>query len=133
MILIDSIEYGSSKVKFYNGVDFDKLIKHPKDGSEGFIFCFIKNWVKELKSYNRELKLESIVENTEFNEFNWETLDSNIYISIYQTDGVGIDVVYETIRGKLENNQFPDQPWTPIAGMSNGAWKISNNQTKYIS
>jgi hypothetical protein len=132
MILIDSMEYEHTKVKFYNGVDFDKLIKHSKDGSEGFIFCFIENWVKEVKSYNRELKLESLVENVEFNEFKWDTLENN-YISIYQTEGVGIDVVYETIRSKLEKSQFPDQPWTPIAGISRGAWKISNNQTKYIS
>jgi hypothetical protein len=126
------MEYEHTKVKFYNGVDFDKLIKHPKDGSDGFIFCFIENWVKEVRSYNRELKLESLVENVEFNEFKWDTLENN-YISIYQTEGVGIDVVYETIRSKLEKSQFPDQPWTPIAGISRGAWKISNNQTKYIS
>lgn len=132
MILIDSMEYVGTKVKFYNGIDFDKLINHPKDGTEGFIFCFIENWVKELKSYNRELKLESLVENIEFNEFKWDTLE-NDYISIYQTEGVGIDVVYKTIRNKLEKSQFPDQPWTPIAGVSRGAWKISNNQTKYIS
>jgi len=132
MILIDSMEYEGTIVKFYNGVDFDKLIKHPKDGKKGFIFCFIENWVKEVKSYNRELKLESIVENLEFNEFKWDTLENN-YISVYQTSGIGIDVVYETIRCKLEKSQFPDQPWVPIAGVSNGAWKISNNQTKYIS
>jgi hypothetical protein len=132
MILIDSMEYENTIVKFYNGVDFDKLIKHPKDGKEGFIFCFIENWVKEVKSYNRELKLESIVNNSEFNEFKWDLLENN-YISVYQTSGIGIDVVYETIRCKLEKSQFPDQPWVPIAGVSNGAWKISNNQTKYIS
>ena len=132
MILIDSMEYENTIVKFYNGIDFDKLIKHPKDGSKGFIFCFIENWIKEVKSYNRELKLESIVENLEFNEFKWDTLENN-YISVYQTSGIGIDVVYETIRCKLEKSQFPDQPWVPIAGVSNGAWKISNNKTKYIS
>ena len=97
MILIDSMEYENTIVKFYNGVDFDKLIKHPKDGKEGFIFCFIENWVKEVKSYNRELKLESIVNNSEFNEFKWDLLENN-YISVYQTSGIGIDVVYETIR-----------------------------------
>jgi hypothetical protein len=126
------MEYEGTIVKFYNGVDFDKLIKHPKDGKEGFIFCFIENWVKEVKSYNRELKLESIVNNSEFNEFKWDLLENN-YISVYQTSGIGIDVVYETIRCKLEKSQFPDQPWVPISGISNGAWKISNNQTKYIS
>ena len=132
MILIDSMGYEGTKVNFYNGVDFNRLINHPKDGSKGFIFCFIDNWVKEVKGYNRNLKIESIVNNSDFNEFKWDLLENN-YISIYQTSGIGIDVVYETIRGKLEKSQFPDQPWVPIAGVSNGAWKISNNQTKYIS
>ena len=132
MILIDSMDYEGTKVNFYNGVDFDRLISHPKDGSKGFIFCFIDNWVKEVKGYNRNLKIESIVNNSEFNEFKWDLLENN-YISIYQTSGIGIDVVYETIRGKLEKSQFPDQPWVPISGISNGAWKISNNKTKYIS
>jgi hypothetical protein len=132
MILIDSMDYEGTKVNFYNGVDFNELINHPKDGSKGFIFCFIDNWVKEVKGYNRNLKIESLVDNSDFSEFKWDTLENN-YISIYQTSGIGIDVVYETIRGKLEKSQFPDQPWVPISGISNGAWKISNNKTKYIS
>lgn len=132
MILIDSMDYENTKVNFYNGVNFDELINHPKDGSKGFIFCFIDNWVKELKGYNRNLKIDSIVNNSEFNEFKWDLLENN-YISIYQTEGVGIDVVYETIRSKLEKSQFPDKPWVPIAGISRGAWKISSNKTKYIS
>ena len=41
MILIDSMDYEGTKVNFYNGVDFDRLISHPKDGSKGFIFSFI--------------------------------------------------------------------------------------------
>lgn len=132
MILIDSMDYENTKVNFYNGVDFNELINHPKDGSNGFIFCFIDNWVKEVKGYNRNLKIESIVNNSEFIEFKWDLLENN-YISIYQTEGVGIDVVYETIRSKLEKSQFPDKPWVPIAGVSRGAWKISDNKTKYIS
>lgn len=132
MILIDSMDYEGTKVNFYNGVDFSELINHPKDGSNGFIFCFINNWVKEVKGYNRNLKIESIVNDSEFIEFKWDLLENN-YISIYQTEGVGIDVVYETIRSKLEKSQFPDKPWTPIAGISRGAWKISTNKTKYIS
>ena len=56
MILIDEIGVNNSSFKFYNGVDFDILIKHSKDGSDGFIFCFIDNWIKELKSYNRQRK-----------------------------------------------------------------------------
>lgn len=125
MILIDSMNYGNTVVRFYNGIDFNKLIEHPKDGSDGFIFCFINSWIKEVTSYNRELKISSIVNDDIFNEFDWESIDNN-YISIYQTDGVGIDVVYETVRNKLNKKQFPDMPWIPIS--RGGAWNISNNK-----
>jgi hypothetical protein len=127
MILIDSMNYENTVVRFYNGIDFNKLIEHSKDGSDGFIFCFINSWIKEVTSYNRELKISSIVNDDIFNEFDWESIDNN-YISIYQTDGVGIDVVYETVRNKLNKNQFPDMPWIPISSGMTGAWNISNNK-----
>jgi len=127
MILIDSMNYENTEVRFYSGIDFNKLIEHPKDGSNGFIFCFINNWVKEVTSYNRELKISSIVNDENFNEFDWKLIDNN-YINIYQTDGIGIDVVYETVRNKLIKNQFPDMPWIPISSGMTGAWNISNNK-----
>ncbi len=127
MILIDSMNYKNTVVRFYNGIDFNKLIQHPKDGSDGFIFCFINSWIKEVTSYNRELKISSIVNDDIFNEFDWESIENN-YISIYQTDGIGIDVVYETVRNKLNINQFPDMPWIPISSGMTGAWNISNNK-----
>ena len=129
MILIDSMYYQDTKVMFYNGIDFSKLLTHSKDGSDGFIYLFIENWVEEVKSYNRNLKLESIINNLDFNEFNWDLIDNN-YVCVYQTQGVGVDVVYDTIRKKLENDQFPDQPWIPMASGKTGAWKISNNQNE---
>jgi hypothetical protein len=121
MILIDEITVDNVNVKFYEGMDFDLLLNHAKDGSNGFIFCFIKNWLTEVKSYNRQRKLSSVVDDIDYEEFEWEKIDNN-FISVYQTEGMGIHDVYQTIRKKVERKQFDYRPW--IGGMSTGAWKI---------
>ena len=123
MILIDEIIVDNVNIKFYEGMDFDLLLNHAKDGSNGFIFCFINNWVTEVKSYNRQRKLSSVVDDLEYEEFEWEQIDNN-YISVYQTEGMGIDSVYEAIRAKVERKQFEHKPWVPIGGMLTGAWNI---------
>jgi hypothetical protein len=102
-------------------MDFDLLLNHAKDGSNGFIFCFIKNWLTEVKSYNRQRKLSSVVDDIDYEEFEWGKIDNN-FISVYQTEGMGIHDVYQTIRKKVERKQFDSRPW--IGGMSTGAWKI---------
>lgn len=123
MILIDEIIVDNVNIKFYEGMDFDLLLNHAKDGSNGFIFCFINNWVSEVKSYNRQRKLLSVVDDLEFEEFEWEKIDNN-YISVYQTEGMGISSVYEVIRTKVERKQFEQKPWTSIGGVHTGAWNI---------
>ena len=130
MILIDEMKINNNIVKFYDGVDFDILIKHSKDGSGGFIFCFIDNWVKEVKSYNRQRKLNSIFDNIKYINFEWEMIDNN-YINIYQVEGAGIEPVLDAVKNKILKHQFPNQPWisTPgITGNPSGAWKIDNNR-----
>lgn len=124
MILIEELKLSeNTKACFYKGVDFDILINHSKDGSKGFIFCFIDSWQREVDSYNRNNKIKSLLNSTSFNEFDWKSIDNN-FISIYQTEGVGYEVVYETVKKKIINQQLPDQPWIPINGTSTGTWKI---------
>lgn len=130
MNLIEEIYYDDTIFKFYNGVDFDILIEHRKDGHDGFIYCFIDNWVKEVKRYNRNNKLKSIIENTNYKDFEWESVNNN-YICIYQTDGIGIDLLYKSIRDKIMQNHLPMSPYLNITefndkGIVNtgGAWKI---------
>lgn len=127
MILIDEIIVINTPVRFYEGINFDEVINHPKDGSNGFIIFFINKWVDEVHSYNRDKKIESIVNGEPFKEFESEDID-NSYVSIYQVEGVGIEEMYKTIRKKIESNSFPNQPWEPIDGIDKGAWKISNNK-----
>ena len=123
MILIDEIIVEGVDAKFYEGVDFDKLLNHSKDGSDGFIFCFINNWVTEVKSYNRQRKLSSVVDSVNYEEFDWEQIN-NDYISVYQTEGMGISNVYEVIRAKVERKQFEHKRWIPIGGLTTGAWNL---------
>ena len=124
MILIDEIIVEGVDAKFYEGVDFDKLLNHSKDGSDGFIFCFINNWVTEVKSYNRQRKLSSVVDSVNYEEFEWEQIN-NDYISVYQTDGVGIESVYNSVRERVVNLKSTNNSWLPISGIDKGAWKIS--------
>jgi len=121
MILIDEIIVDNLNVKFYDGIDFDLLLSHAKDGSDGFIFCFINNWKNDVKIYNRQRKLSSIIDGIEYEDFEWEKID-NSFISVYQTEGMGILDVYQTIRKKVERKQFDSGPW--IGGISKGAWRI---------
>ena len=123
MTLIEKIEFQNNTIRFFSGIDFEVLINHPKDGSDGFIFCLIENWKTEVISYNRNNKIKSIVGNKDYDDFNWESINNN-FISIYQTEGIGFEVVYETVKNKLLKNQFPDMPWIPIKGITTGAWKI---------
>ena len=136
MILIDEIIVDNVKVKFYEGMDVDKLLNHPKDGSNGFIYCFIDNWVNEIKTYNRQRKISSVIDDIKYKEFEWDNINNN-YICVYQTEGMLIKDVYETIRKKLEVNQFSNQSWIPVSGIGKGAIKIENKkigiENKYIS
>lgn len=123
MTLIEDFNKDGLNVKFYRDIDFDILIKHPKDGSSGFIYCFIDNWVKEVKKYNRENKLKSIIDNSKYEDFNWESINNN-YICVYQSDGVSIDVLYDTIREKfIRENNLLKSTYIPINGLK-GGWKI---------
>jgi hypothetical protein len=124
MILIDEIIVDNVNIKFYEGMDFDLLLNHNRDGSDGFIFCFIESWVNEVKSYNRQRKVVSLVDNTNYEEFEWEEINNN-YISVYQTEGMDIHSVYEAIRSKVERKQLEQRPWEPVRGIMTGAWNLS--------
>jgi hypothetical protein len=128
MILIDKIIIDNVKVEFYEGMDVDKLLNHPKDGSNGFIYCFIDNWVSEIKRYNRQRKISSVIDGVLYEEFEWDNINNN-YICIYQTEGMLIKDVYETIRKKVEVNQFPNQPWITKGILGKGAIKIENRKS----
>jgi len=130
MILIEEVDYKGTSVKFYNGVDFDLLLSHAKDGSDGFIYCFMDSWLKEVKSYNRNNKLKSIIDGVEYSDFEWESIN-NDYVAIYQADGIDINLLYQSIREKVLKNHLPKSTYLNITEFNDsniinvgGAWKI---------
>ena len=126
MTLIETIEVDSNKISFYNGIDFDVLKNHPKDGSDGFIFCFVENFVNELQSHKRQNKINSVLD-TDSAEFETKDIENN-YIAIYQLEGTEPGLLYEIIKNKVINKNFPEHPWIPISGINKGAWKIGNSK-----
>ena len=60
MILIEEIKVDNTNIRFYDGIDFNEILNHAKDGSNGFIFCYIDSWEKEVKSYESDSKIVSI-------------------------------------------------------------------------
>ena len=101
MILIDKIIIDNTQFQFYNGINFNDIIEHPKDGTDGFKFFFINNWKSEVESWKRENKINSILND---NYYNLNPIDiENDYISIYQLDGVSFDILYKVIKDKVIN------------------------------
>ncbi len=122
MILIDKIIIDNAQFQFYNGINFNDVIEHPKDGTGGFKFFFINNWKNELESWKRENKINSVLND---NYYNINPIDiENDYISIYQLDGVSFDILYKVIKDKVINKSFINHPWIPINGLNKGVWKI---------
>ncbi len=122
MTLIETMNIDNNQINFYDGVDFDILIGHPKDGSKGFLICFLESWINEVKIYNRNNKIKSVFNKEEYSDFEWEKINNN-FISIYQADGIGVFEIYKVIRNKFINKQLPESPWIPVSGID-GAWKI---------
>ncbi len=116
MNLISKIEIDNTIVKFYDGIDLEILTKHPKDGSGGFIFCFIDKWLDEVKKHHRESKIDSILTNSEYKEFNSLEIDNN-YVCIYQTDGY-LEAIYESIKKNIHKKI--GKPWLTLSGSTRG-------------
>ena len=127
MNLIESIIVDGSEFSFYNGIDFDIVMSHPDDGSRGFIFCFIENWVDEVKIWERQSKLDSVLNNKLIEEFNSKKIENN-YLAIYQLQGTEPGVLFEIIKEKVIKKNFPEHPWIPISGMEKGAWRIGKTR-----
>jgi hypothetical protein len=123
MILIEKIFVDNIDVSFYNGIDFDFIMNHPKDGSNGFIFCFIDNWIKEVKRWERESKIDSVLKDQQYQKFNSQDIENN-YVAIYQLDGTEPGVLFQIIKEKVINKNFPEHPYIAISGIDKGAWKI---------
>lgn len=112
MILISEEVIDQVNYRFYNGIDFDQAISHPKDGSEGMIYYFIDNWENEIKKINRDKKINMVIDNITFDPL---VEINNDYIIVYQT-GSYLNQIYEAVKKNLKSTLIYD-PWQPIAGI----------------
>jgi hypothetical protein len=113
MTLIEKIIIDDNEFSFYNGIDFNIIMNHPKDGSNGFIFCFIDSWIKEVNSWERDSKIDSVLTNELFKKFNNQDIENN-YVAIYQLVGMELNTLFQIIKEKVIKKNFPEHPWIPI-------------------
>lgn len=100
MNLIEVIKCDDSVYKFFEGCDLGQLMKHARDGSEGHLICFCENLKLEIKKWNRQSKLASILDNDKFKKFSFNQIENN-YVRIYQNCGLSTQKLLEIVKGKI--------------------------------
>jgi hypothetical protein len=102
MELIEESLINKHQVKYYNGFDLERIIKHPKDGSEGMMVVFFNSIKIEETKYRRHQLILDILESEKIQNFKevLENLD-NPYLTLYETHGY-TDIIYKSIKLKLE-------------------------------
>lgn len=131
MNLIYKNKVDNLEIKYYEGIDFDIVKNHPKDGSNGMLIFFIHNWQKEVNKWKRNNLISKLL--GEKNEdYDLSNIDNN-FILIYQSEGIPIGVLFETIKGKVERGQLINKPWIAISSIDKGAWNINFKKTGIVN
>jgi hypothetical protein len=105
MIKIKEKIISNYKFLFYDEIDFDIILKHPKDGSDGFIVCFVNNFSKSIIEYNRDIKIKNILGNIIKKSIKYEDIESK-YVMIYQCNDIPKNKMLESIVNKLETTYY---------------------------
>lgn len=128
MVLVDEHVDKDSGVlmKFYFGLDFQMALSHPKDGSDGMMLCFVDNYIDSKKSYERERKINNILQNIEFEDFEIDQIN-NSYVYIYQTGGYQNEV-YEAIKKKIISTHNSPVIIDPISEYKGGLYIPSGEE-----
>jgi len=108
MRLIEEINITTSIIRFYDGIDFDMIRDHT---TEDFLIFFIDSWSTEVKKWERDNKINNILNNI-YNDFNPSEINNN-FILIYQTSG-DLDLVYKTVRDRLLDKEPYFNNWKVI-------------------
>ena len=109
MTLIDEINIETCIVRFYDGIDFDMIRDHKK---EEFLIFFIDNWIDSYTQWERDKKIDNLLNGTN-DYFNPSEIE-NKWISIYQTSG-NLEMTYLTIKSKLLDRNSLIEPWRNLA------------------
>lgn len=104
MELISEILINDIITKFYKGFDYNTMLNHPKDGSNGFMIVFIDKWSDIIFRLNRSNKIDRILKNVDRIDFKNFKFDNN-YMIIYQTQGE-FKAVYESIKERMQKINF---------------------------
>lgn len=107
MILISKENIDGCDVKYYDGIDFDMINTHPRDGSSGFIIFFVDSFISEVNIHNRAKKIDSILNGSESKHIDIENID-NDFICIYQTNGM-TEQIFDTIKKNIHSKIY--KPW----------------------
>jgi hypothetical protein len=99
MTLVEEYKSDSIIMRFYFGLDFDKTMTHNKNGDDGLMVCFVKDFEESKILYERDMRIDSIINNSI--SYNLDEID-NPYVTIYQT-GEHQEAVFQVIREKLIN------------------------------
>ena len=100
MKLIEQEVINGRICRYYDGIDFDIVKSHARDGSDGLIVCLIESFIKEIKNLNRDRRIKSILQNESFNPFDTDEMTHD-FVGIYQYEGVGFDTMFNIVRKQI--------------------------------
>jgi hypothetical protein len=100
MILIDEIKIEFKTIRFYDGIDFEMIHNHK---GNDFLIFFIKSWKDEIKKWERDSKLNKLLYDKDYGDFDVHNMENN-YVSIYQV-GDNLPGVLEVVKKRLINKQ----------------------------
>lgn len=124
MKIISNDKINGILYNFYEGIDFDRIRLHSNDGKDGFLISFITNWIKEELEYNRNIKINNLLDNKNNELFNWDIINNN-YVIIYQCENIEIYKMYNYIKENIEIT-LKKNIWISVAGLTKGAWDLTN-------
>lgn len=106
MTFLNEIELPNYVVKFWKGIDHDKISRHSKDGKDGFMIIFIDDVEIERKKFQRDRKISEIFGENDIDfEKIIDSIDNN-YISLYQSKGLENQLMDILIRKFTETHEY---------------------------
>lgn len=115
MIFLDEIDIQSVNVKFWSGFDLEKILKHSKDGTDGFMVVLVESIESERLRFQREYTINKIIgDNNNLIDFD-NLLDNvnNSFLLIYQSRGE------DKLLVKILKEKFTQTlNWRPIRGIA---------------